>query len=193
MKKKFVEVLFLLGMVTFCLSNTDDEQEVPEEKAVKEIIDTIDIDTISNDNNIDYAKLYTCKEDVRVKDDSIIEVTSDEAQILMKLGLVEGGDKDALSQAYVMQTVLNRVYSDEFPDTITEVVFQKNPLQFSSTTDGKYKQSVPNADSHVALAMLESGNIENEALYFEASWLKNSWQSKNREYLFSYNGTTYYK
>lgn len=155
----------------------------------KEIIETQEVHVLTR---ADFEKLYTCKQDIRKTDSSCIEVTYEEAQQLMRVAKAESGYND-FSQAYIMGVVKNRVDSDLFPNTISEVIFQKNPVQFSSTVDGAYDGAEIDVNSHIALAMLERGEIDHVALYFEASWLEGSWQSKNREFLFEYGGTRYYK
>ena len=63
-----------------------------------------------------------------------------------------------------------------------------------TVNNGKYDEAEPNTESHYALALVESGWDESEgAVYFEASFLKTSWQQKHREFLFEYEGTRYYK
>ena len=89
--------------------------------------------------------------------------------------------------------IINRLRSDEFPNTIREVLLQKNPNQF--LPEEILVKQVPNADSHIALAMVEQG-IDNSqgAIYYEASTNSSqSWHCQNREFLFEAYGQRYYK
>ena len=57
-------------------------------------------------------------------------------------------------KALVMLVVLNRVWSDEFPDTIEEVIFQKN--QFSPVANGRYDAVEPDEECYEALKLLQT-------------------------------------
>lgn len=125
----------------------------------------------------------------------IIEVDQEDAVRLMKVAQAEAGEKDSLAIAYVMKVVINRLNDDSFPDTIEEVIKQKTNGKwvFSVMRGGKYDKTVPNANAHYALYLLESGQIDTDAEFFEATWVENSWQSRNLEFLFEYGGHRFYK
>ncbi len=65
---------------------------------------------------------------------SPIEVTEEEYDILLHIVAAEAGCCDVYGQMLVANVVFNRVNDKHFPDTIKEVVFQKN--QFSPATKG---------------------------------------------------------
>jgi len=137
----------------------------------------------------DFQQLYSLKE--QPINDTCPCFTYEECQMLMKIARSEGGT-DLKAQALIMRVVLNRIASDDFPNTIKGVVFEDN--QFSAVSDGNYDSADVNANSHLALAEIEKGWDESDgALYFEATWLEDSWQSQNKEFLFEYSGTRYYK
>lgn len=156
-----------------------------------EVVETINPKEIHYLTDEELSLLYTCKQDIRKTNPNIVEVSTEEADLLMRVGLVEGGEGDALGQAYVMQTIVNRTMDENFPDTITEVLFQDK--QFATVTSGVYRKKEPNANSHYALYLLESGQVNSDALYFVADWVQNSWQASNKEYLFSYGGHDFYR
>ncbi len=188
--KKLLAIILTIGMcVGISYVGIEVDKQYGESEEPIEVIETQEVHVLTRE---DYEKLYTCKQDVRKTDDSIIEVTYEEAQQLMRVAKAESGYND-FSQAYIMGVVTNRVENELFPNTISEVIFQKNPVQFSSTVDGGYNKAEIDVNSHLALAMLERGEVDHNALYFEASWLEDSWQSHNREFLFEYGGTRYYK
>lgn len=143
----------------------------------------------------DFCRLYTCHEEVRYKDPKIIEVDQEDAVRLMKIAQCEAGETDPLSIAYVMKVVMNRVDSKSFPDSIDEVIHQKikGCYQFSTVANGVYDSTVPNVNAHYALYLLESGQIDIESKWFEADWVKDSWQSRHKTSEFEYAGHRYYK
>lgn len=71
--------------------------------------------------------------------------TEDEIYMLQKLTMAEAGNQTKNCQLMVAETVLNRVGSDLFPNTIEEVIFQRDTkrYQFSCIPDGNYKKAKP--------------------------------------------------
>lgn len=53
----------------------------------------------------------------------LIELNKEEKYLLAKLAMSEAGNQDIEGKAYVMMVVINRVMSEEFPET---VMFQQN-------------------------------------------------------------------
>ena len=60
-----------------------------------------------------------------------------EVILLAKCVQCEAGEGNDLSQKYITKVILNRVTSSEFPNTITEVIYQKTPtVQFNVAYNG---------------------------------------------------------
>ncbi len=116
---------------------------------------------------------------------------ADDSQMLMKIAMAEAEGESIEGKALVMLVVLNRVWSDDFPDTIEEVIFQKN--QFSPVVEGgRYWTTVPDAGCHEALEMVMDGWDESQgALYFESTG-KSEWHRKNLKLLFQYGNHYFY-
>ena len=112
--------------------------------------------------------------------------------LLAKIAMAEAESEDTKGKALVMLVVLNRVWSDGFPDSIGEVVFQKN--QFSVTMDGgRYYTTSPNEDCYKAMELVKSGWDESKgALYFE-SCDRASWHSRNLEFLYQVGNHRFYR
>ena len=121
--------------------------------------------------------------------DTCLLVSQADAERLMKIAVVEDFSS-VESQAQIMRVILNRVDSPDFPNTIQEVIEQ--PGQFSTVKSGKYEKAEPDVNSHLALAMIEKGEVDSDALYFEAAYAKNTWQSKHLVYCSTVGGTKYY-
>ena len=118
--------------------------------------------------------------------------TPEEEEILLRVAMSEAESESTEGKAAVICVVLNRVKSPAFPNTISEVVFQKN--QFSTTvTGGRYWITTPNEDCNAALELVRYGWDETEgALFFESNH-GNSWHSKNLEYIFSLGNHRFYR
>ena len=169
-------------LMSVCLVSSSFLCASTQVQAKEEIIETHKI------TDEEMSLLYLTKEDVKC--DTCLLVSQEDAQRLMKIAVVE--DYTSVeSQAHVMQVVLNRVESPDFPNTIKEVIEQ--PGQFSTVSSGKYAKAEPNVDSHYALAMIEGRQVETDALYFEAAYAKNTWQSKHLVYISTVGGTRYYR
>lgn len=141
----------------------------------------------------DFCQLYSCKERPTKEKTEIIEVDQQEAQMIMKISQIEAGDTDPLSIAYVMKAIINRRDDPDFPSTVSEVLNQEG--QFTTIKSAKYKKLTPNVNAHYALYLLESGQVNIESEYFEATWVTDSWMSGNGnlEVEFEYGGHRFYK
>lgn len=117
---------------------------------------------------------------------------SDDNYRLMKIAMAEAEGESVEGKALVMLVVLNRVWSDQFPNTIEEVIFQKN--QFSPVKEGgRWYTTEPNEECAEALELVMNGWDESEgALYFE-SCKADSWHSKHLEFLFQYGNHKFYR
>lgn len=140
----------------------------------------------------DLSQLYTLKPDGRLINTQIIQLTYDEAQMLMKVGRAEGGPT-LLGQLWTMRTIINRVQSNDFPDNVIDVVTEEG--EFEVVWTGKYKDAEINVNTHIALAMIEQGwNMTEGALFFEASSnTENSWHAKNLTFIKEVEGQRYYR
>lgn len=64
-------------------------------------------------------------------------ITEKERETLARLVYLEARGQSYLGQKAVVEVVLNRVLSDEFPNTIDDVIYQKNqfsPAKYIETT-----------------------------------------------------------
>ena len=85
-----------------------------------------------------------------VEDDTAgLTYTDEESQMLLKLAMAEAENQGVIGKAIVMNVVHNRVMSEDFPDTVEEVIFE--PLQFSVIDDGRYEAAVPDEECYEAL------------------------------------------
>lgn len=105
----------------------------------------------------------------------------DDFLALQKIAIAEAGCTNADMMADIMYTILNRVESDLFPNTVYEVISQKN--QFTTYPD-KYNKAIPNEQSKEALNLILNGKKNRGQLFFENPKL-GSWISTNRTFIFS--------
>lgn len=91
-----------------------------------------------------------------------IEVTQQEAVELMQIASAEALNQGIDGMRYVMSVVINRVNSPDYPNDIHSVIYQ--PHQFY--TAGMAKAEIT-PEVHMALALLEMGNLTPEIVAFE--------------------------
>lgn len=121
-----------------------------------------------------------------------IPISTEDQNKLCKLAFAEAGNQDVDGKALVMLVVLNRVESDKFPDSISEVIFARN--QFSVTTNGMY-DNAPTDDPGCleALELVMQGyDISQGATYFESVKSYDSWHYKNLNFLFEHGDHWFY-
>ena len=94
-----------------------------------------------------------------------IEFTYDEAQLLLKVAEAEAGTEGVDGMWMVLSVIVNRVESEDFPDTVSEVIYQKN--QFATVTNGMIDKIEPSDDAHLALARIEGGEVADKIVAFE--------------------------
>lgn len=89
------------------------------------------------------------------------EVRLGEMELLAQLVEAEAGNQPFEGKCLVVDTVLNRVESDDFPDTITEVIFE--PGAFSVTTNGALEKAAWNMqESDFAAVACEMELVSND-------------------------------
>ena len=135
------------------------------------------------------------KEPIIHNDDSLIksrDLDADDSYLLAKIAMAEAEGEDVEGKALVILVVLNRVWTDEFPGTIHDVIYQKN--QFSPIANGRFDRVEPDDECYEALEMVMSGWDESDgALYFESEKSADNWHSRHLEYLFTHGGHRFYK
>ena len=94
----------------------------------------------------------------------------------------ESGNQPLEGKIAVGNVVLNRVASSIFPDTVYEVIYQRN--QFTPVANGSINLT-PNEESLIAAKLcLDGANTAGSSLYFvNPRSSPNSWASRNRSYV----------
>lgn len=117
-----------------------------------------------------------------------IEIFSpEEIEVLYRIVEAEVTKGDIEAKKNVASVILNRVHSDGFPDTISEVVFQKG--QFSPVEDKRYWQVDITDETKEAVNFVLANGPTTDALYFcnldLASRKMKNWFRNNLVYLFT--------
>lgn len=112
---------------------------------------------------------------------------------LLRIVEAEAGGEDQNGKLLVANVVLNRVNSEVFPDTVWDVVMQREQgiAQFSPTVDGRFQNVSVSEDTRAAVERALYGeDISQGALYFcareKADSDKLKWFDRKLTKLFSY-------
>lgn len=132
---------------------------------------------------VDYYPEFTYSKDWSAK----------ESYLLARIAMAEAEGCNTQTKTLIIMCVLNRVWSDEFPDTIEEVIFQEN--QFSPIDNGRWDRVEPNEDCYEAVKVVMEAKYDYSggATYFENCVDEDNWHSRNLEFLYESEGIRFYK
>lgn len=125
------------------------------------------------------------------------DFTEDDKYLLAKIAMAEAEGQDIKTKTLVIMSILNRVESEDFPDSISEVIFQNNgkTYQYSPIMQGgRWWDVEPNDDCYKAVDLVlnvEYDYSEN-TLYFE-SCEGDSWHNRNLTYLYKSGDLRFYR
>ena len=137
----------------------------------------------SSEVEVDYYPEFTYSKDW----------SAEESYLLARIAMAEAEGCNTQTKTLIIMCVLNRVWSDEFPDTIEEVIFQEN--QFSPIDNGRWDRVEPNEDCYEAVKVVMEAKYDYSggATYFENCADEDNWHSRNLEFLYESEGIRFYK
>lgn len=130
------------------------------------------------------------------KADEVIVLSDKEYNILLRIVQAEAGGCDEKGRVLVANVILNRVESDEFPDTVSGVVYQKS--QFSPVIDGSINTcKVTRKTIDAVDRALQGEDYSDGALYFmnrsRSSSRNVHWFDTKLDYLFKHGEHEFFK
>ncbi len=127
------------------------------------------------------------------------EISEEDYQVLLRIVEAEAGGEDTEGKMLVAGVVLNRVVSEDFPDSVKEVVFQRSngTAQFSPVYSGRYDRVRISEDTVEAVERVLCGeDLTEGALYFAARKYADStkmrWFDEHLTYLFTHGGHEFF-
>lgn len=209
-------ILLLLGLFLYMFLNMDknynDLLEVNDD-----LIEQLDTNRVNYDSNledyqkmydklqIDYGSLYVENQQLKKQVESVYNVsklpvydyTEAEVYILAQCVQAEAGETNYESQKMITQVILNRLKSEDFPNNLVDVIYQKNSgIQFSVAYDGRLEEQEVTVDTmlNVTETLLYGCDIPDGVQYFyaesltESNWIKSLKKYKTVEgTVFCYN------
>ncbi|GAA0341861.1 cell wall hydrolase [Bacillus carboniphilus] len=131
----------------------------------------IDLDSVEEDEKVNLMKTLSEKKEnllksaVEDKEDPVYKLSKEEKKLLARLVHAEAKGEPFEGKVAVATVVINRVEDEKFPDTLKEVIYQKNafqPVQNGSINEPADKE----AKEAVKEALDEYEKANEDVLYF---------------------------
>jgi len=126
-------------------------------------------------------------------------ISDEDYENLLRIVEAEAGGEDETGKLLVANVVLNRVKNEAFPNTVTEVIFQKENgvCQFSPISDGRFFRVKVSEETVKAVdRALNGDDVSQGALYFVARKHANpeymNWFDDKLTRLFAHGGHEFY-
>lgn len=204
-----MQALVLIGYLCILVSNTNQPERV---KSIYEI--RLNQIVLANDQSggleiskntsaeqrvVTYNVLEKTTEEPVIQTGTTINITQEDYENLLRIVEAEASGEDETGKLLVANVVLNRVESEDFPDTITEVIFEKNNgvTQFSPVANGRFwKVEVSEKTVAAVDKALAGEDVSQGALYFAARKYADKssmrWFDENLDYLFTHGGHEFF-
>ncbi len=206
MYKKYIMSLSLAGMMLFsswiCVRELRINRIAANPAFRMEYVD----ESLAEDKHSFIEMISSVSSGQRVVDYEVLEQTkkyqlSDkDYEALLRIVEAEAGGEDQDGKLLVANVVLNRVNSELFPDSVVDVVMQKEQgiAQFSPTVDGRYQSVKISEDTKEAVGRAIYGeDISEGALYFcareKADSEKMQWFDRKLTRLFAYGNHEFFQ
>lgn len=191
MKKKFYGITVAMSITVLSVSGLLTLGKTVNKNLLKKQI-VLEKQTESNTPNIcisiDTVVEIDCTE--AQETETAERFTKKEKYMLAKIAMAEAEGCRIKAKELVIRTVLSRIESDMFPNTVEEVIFQKN--QFTPISDGRWNKVEPNEECWQALENVLSSSESKDILFFE-SCKGDSWHNKNLKLVCEEDGMRFYK
>lgn len=134
--KKIIWMILLMITSSFCVAaspiTTSEDDEITD-KMVIEVIKTEAVEEVSFSPKKEVVVQEPAPQDVVCEIDT--DISNDDIELIALVTMAEAEGECEEGKRLVIDTILNRVDSISFPNTVYEVVYQ--PSQFSSMWNGR--------------------------------------------------------
>lgn len=134
-----------------------------------------------------------------MEQERLYELDEKDYEILLRIVEAEAGGEDEDGRLLVANVVLNRVNNEKFPDTVSEVVFQRSNgvTQFSPVASGRlWKVTISEETVAAVDRALNGEDISQGAMYFAARKYADSdkmrWFDEHLTFLFQHGGHEFF-
>ena len=185
-------------------SEEEEQQETVSdiENEVEKTEEEIDQTVISEEETAEtepVTEAAAVQPELTVPENSIYVITAEDYDSLLRIVEAEASGEDETGRLLVANVVLNRVRSAAFPNTVSEVVYQRKngKAQFSPVHTGKIERVTVSDATRAAVARALAGeDVSEGALYFVNPTLADAgnlkWFREHLTLLFAYHGHEFY-
>ena len=149
-----------------------------------ELVEAIQNEVVTEDNveteipTEETAEQVVVEETPEALTENSFSLEDQEYQVLLKIVEAEAGCEDTEGRMLVANVVMNRVRNGNFPNTVTEVVYQRQDgtAQFSPVSDGRIDTVNVSQGTIDAVARVMNGeDISQGALFFRSVRSRSGW------------------
>lgn len=149
-----------------------------------ELVEAIQNEVVTEDNveteipTEETAEQVVMEETPEALTGNSFSLEDQEYQVLLKIVEAEAGCEDTEGRMLVANVVMNRVRNGNFPNTVTEVVYQRQDgtAQFSPVSDGRIDTVNVSQGTIDAVARVMNGeDISQGALFFRSVRSRSGW------------------
>ena len=195
-----INLLFLAGVLSLCRM-----EEIGQEMQKKALEVHTEESLLADKESIMMGIASRTSSGQRVVDcnelqrESRYQLDQADLEVLLRIVEAEAGCEDEEGKLLVANVILNRLNSEKFPDSITEIVFQRENgvSQFSPVADGSYNKVKISEETVSAVGRALAGeDISRGALYFAARKYADSesmrWFDEKLTLLFRHGGHEFF-
>lgn len=133
-------LIFLAGLIALYI-NLDNQ---PRAEPTPNLKEQFSIDAERESLRESYEQEQQAEvETLQIETVKVQPIADDDFELMCRIVMNEAGGESYRCQVAVAETILNRVASDDFPDTIYDVIYQ--PYQYSHNENGEITDSVREA------------------------------------------------
>lgn len=156
MLKRATRVIAISSLTALMMAFATNDTNLKQQASAKEII-TITIEPV------EYVTLEQIKQPVHIEKILETTLTEDEIELIALVTMAEAEGECEEGKRLVIDTILNRLDSEHFPDTVEGVIYQAN--QFTSMWNGRADRCYP-ADDICQLVREELRSRTNSEVIF---------------------------
>lgn len=151
------------GMLIVSMIFSYDVKEAPKESVAFEPAVSV-TDKISEIKKQVKPIVVTAEEPKNIQVEEAVTISEDELRLLALVTMAEAEGECEEGKRLVIDTILNRVESEHFPDTITDVIYQKN--QFTSMWNGRVDRCRVDEDICRLIEEELQNKTDNDVIFF---------------------------
>ena len=195
----YLRIFLWLGLICLGLFREPNTDVSYSTTSVKKEMDTASASNLTIDIEVASLALNSDTEEQKIqinelsldedKEDDSLNVSMEDYLEFSRLVEAEASSEDLYGKTLVADVVVNRIYSDIFPDTLSEVIHDEG--QFDPVDNGYIDYVEPSHDAKcAAMRALKREDYSDGALYFQKSAVE-KWGDK--VFLMRYGNHSFYK